>query len=204
MAKPLTLDFRGTSLDFALNKVDRDQLYGYVETEVVDESGKPCELVTLAGDGHTLIGRGGTALGYFSPTGEWRKKSELVPVDVEGNRIVPVKSTFDAPVPLERTVTVEEFLNHNIGSVYQLMNDSIDTAFLEELTKGMIFQFPFSYRGGLEAHAGFVLRGSDGNIFLLVGSPTQVEFIGLNQPAPAVVEESTAEEEDDLLDFNLV
>ena len=48
----------------------------------------------------------------------------------------------------------------------------------------------------------FVLY-SDGNIFLCVGSPTRIEFIGLKSAAPVVAEEPDAEEED-LLDFSLV
>ncbi len=207
MAKPLVLEFGNEDIPLSLEKVDRTKLYGYVETEVVDETGKKCELVTIAGDGRTLVAKGGTALGYVSPDGKWRKKSDLVPVDLDGNPIVAVRSTFDAPVKLEQTATFDEFLSHNISSIYLLAPE--DNAplggLIDELKKGTIYTFPFSFRGGLEAHAGFLLLGSDGNPFLLVGVPTKLEFVGLNQPAPVVMDETVEDAaEDDLLDFSLV
>ena len=62
MAKPLTVEFQGQTVEFALEKVDRTKLYGYVETEVHDEAGNRCELRTLAGDGHSVIGKGGAVI----------------------------------------------------------------------------------------------------------------------------------------------
>src|SRR5260221_701392 len=113
MAKPLTVEFQGQAVNFTLEKVDRTKLYGYVETEVMDESGKRCELGTLAGDGRSIIGKGGTAIAYLSQDGLWRKKAELKPVDVHGKVITPVKSTFDAPVALERQATIDDYLSHS-------------------------------------------------------------------------------------------
>ena len=61
MAKPLTVVYRGETVHLDLKKVDRDKLYGYSDLEVVDDAGKPCELATLIGDGHSIVGKGGTA-----------------------------------------------------------------------------------------------------------------------------------------------
>ncbi|HXD88708.1 MAG TPA: hypothetical protein VN641_19620 [Urbifossiella sp.] len=205
MAKPLRLEFQGQTVDFQLEKIDRTKLYGYVETEVLDENGKRCEVGTLTGDGHSIVGKGGTALAYFSPDGLWRKKTDLKPVDLHGNVIPPVKSTFDATVPLDKKASIDDYLSHNIHLVYRLSADDEPPALREELKKGTIFQFPFSYRGGVEASAGFLLQGSDGNLFLCVGTPTALEFVGLKtQPAiPAEDVDSSAGEED-LLDFSMV
>jgi hypothetical protein len=205
MAKPLTVEFQGESVNLALEKVERAKLYGYVETEVVDEAGKHCELATLTGDGHSLVGKGGAAIAYLSPNGLWRKKSELKPVDIHGQLIQPVKSTFDAPVKLDKKATIDEYLAHNINLIYCLTPDEENAALKKELQAGAIFQFPFSYRGGLEASAGFLLLGSDGNIFLCVGTPTAIEFVGLKAAATVPTDvEAVATEEDDLLDFSLV
>jgi hypothetical protein len=205
MAKPLILEFQGESINLALDKVERSKLYGYVETEVVDEAGKRCELATLTGDGHSIVGRGGAAIAYLSPNGLWRKKSELKPVDIQGKVITPVKSTFDAPVKLDKKATIDEYLSHNINSIYRLSPDEEHAALKKELQNGTILQFPFSYRGGLEASTGFVLLGSDGNIFLCVGTPTAIEFVGLKATAPVVTDADTAPaDEEDMLDFNLV
>ncbi len=205
MAKPFTVGFEGQPINFALEKVDRTKLYGYVESEVLDESGKKCELATLAGDGHSIVGKGGTALAYLSQDGLWRKKSELRPVDLNGNIITPVKSSFDAPVMLDKKVSIDDYLSHNIHLVYRLVPEVESVGLLQELMKGTIFQFPFSYRGGVEANAGFLLLGSDGNIFLCVGTPTSIDFIGLKAAAAVVADEAeAAAEEEELLDFSLV
>ena len=205
MAKPLIVEFHGKPLNLTLEKVERSKLYGYVETEVVDESGKRCELATITGDGHSIVGKGGTALAYLSTNGLWRDKAALKAVDVHGQVIAPVKSTFDAPVTLEKKATIEDLLTHNIHLIYRLTADGDDAELKRELHDGTIFQFPFSYRGGLEASAGFLLLGSDHNIFLCVGAPTKLEFVGMKATAAVVPDEQVAPaEEEDLLDFSLV
>ena len=204
MAKPLSVEFHGEVFVLDLEKVDRTKLYGYVESEVLDENGKRCEIGTLTGDGHSIVGKGGTALAYLSPDGLWRKKTELQPVDRQGDLIPPVKSTFDATVPLDRTVSIDDFLTHNIHLLYRLKAEQEPAALMGELKKGTIFQFPFSYRGGVEASAGFLLLGSDGNVFLLVGTATDIEFIGLKSPVAIVDANDTSADDDDLLDFSMV
>jgi hypothetical protein len=204
MAKPLTIQFQGQSVNFTLEKIDRSKLYGYVETDVQDESGKHCELGTLAGDGRSIIGKGGTAIAYLSQDGLWRKRAELKPVDVHGKVITPVASTFDAPVALEQRATIDDYFSHNIHLVYQLIPDAEHAALMQELRAGAIFQFPFSYRGGVEASAGFLVLGSDGNVFLCVGARTAIEFISLKATAAVIADEVEEAGEEDALDFSLV
>ena len=71
MAKPLVFQWRDRQFSFAMNKVDRAKLYGFKETEVLDEQGLRCDLATLAQDGQTVIGRGGTAFGVLTVDGTW-------------------------------------------------------------------------------------------------------------------------------------
>lgn len=202
MAKPLVLQWGDTDLAFQLNKVDRSKLYGYKEVEVLGEGGAICELATLADDGRTVVGKGGTGLGYLDADGLWSEKAKLKPVDVEGNEIKPVASSYSAPIKLFETVSADHYLSHNIRLVYQMVCDESLETLRTELQRGTIFSFPYSYRGGLEANAGFLLLGEDGNIFLAVGDPTKVEFIGLQQVA--VVEEEAGADETDLMDFDMI
>ena len=204
MAKPLVVEFEGQTTNLTLEKIDRTKLYGYVDTEVVDEAGKRCELGTMIGDGHSIVGKGGSAIAYLSQDGHWRKKADLRPVGVDGKVIAPVKSTFDAPVTLDRRTTIEEYLAHNIHLIYRLEADAENPALMHALRSGTIFQFPFSYRGGVEASAGFLLLGGDGNLFLCVGTRAAIEFVGLAATAAAVADEAEAPEDDDVLDFSLV
>ena len=84
-----------------------------------------------------------------------------------------------------------------------MQNDGSMRDLLAELRGGTIFKFPYSFRGGLEADAGFLLAGADGNVFLAVGSPTKIEFVGLQQ-AVGLAEEESGEDEADMLDFDMI
>ena len=203
MAKPLVFRVGDSEFSFSVNKVDRSKLYGYKETEVLDDDEHKCELATLADDGRTVIGRGGTGLGYLSADGDWCEKAQLQPVDLEGNEIIPVTSSFAAPIELEETATLDEYLDHNIRLIYVLSSEDDVGKLNDNLNDGTIYKFPYSYRGGLEADVGFLLIGDDANIFLAVGNPTNVEFIGLQQTA-AILDEEGKTEETDLMDFDMI
>jgi hypothetical protein len=45
----LVFDIAGKEITCGMAKVDRTKLYGYVDTEVLDENDEICELATLAG-----------------------------------------------------------------------------------------------------------------------------------------------------------
>jgi hypothetical protein len=211
MAKPLVLEYRGSQVSLGLQKVDRTKLYGYVDTEVVDEAGRACELGTLLGDGHSVVGKGGTGIAYLSADGLWRKKAELRPVDRDGNPIPTVKSTFDTIVPLTEQATVEDYLSHNIHLIYHLTHEQPEgmpaqpiEELVEDLRQGTIYRFPFSYRGGISANVGLLLAGGDGNLFLCVGVPTAIEYVGLKATAAVVVDACDETVEEDAMDFSMV
>jgi hypothetical protein len=200
----LTLLFHGEPLAFTLEKIDRDKLYGYVETETVAADSQLCERATLAGDGHTLAGKGDTAITYLSPDGHWRERSALRPVDAtDGALIVPAKPTFAFPVNLDgKQTTLDDYLSHNIRLVYQLVpaGDASCAALLAELEEGTIYRFPFSYRGGDLADAGFLLA-ADGHLFLCVGTALALAYATLDTPAALTDDEDDVADDDEELDF---
>lgn len=203
----LKLSYGGNELSCGISKVDRRKLYGYTETEVVDsETEQVCSLATLASDGRTLIPSGGVALAYVSPKGLWKTKGELKPVDLEGEEITPVTSTFKELVELKETASPEAFLDHNIRMVYQLSTEGgFSEELLQSLQEGTIFRFPFSYRGGLVPDEAFILEGADGTVWMAVGKRTEIHLIGQEQVGAAVVEEETpAEDDSDPLDFGMM
>lgn len=205
MAKALVLKFKDADLSFFPEKVDRTKLYGFIDIEALDGKGQKCQLATLADDGRTVIGMGGTAFAQLSPDGEWLEKSKLKPVDPEGRPIVPSASSYSAPVPLAATASIEVYLSHNIKSVYILRSDGDFSGLLDELKKGAIFTFPYSFRGGLEADVGFLLADPNGNAFLAVGQPTNIHFVGLEQAAALTEEEAGGEEEaEEGVDFSMM
>lgn len=205
MARQLTFHYGDSDVAFEMNKIDRSRLYGFKEVEVLDEDGQQCSLATLASDGRTIVGKGGTALGYVDAAGNWAEKSALKPVDSEGQEITPVESSFSAPVPLTEQVTVDEYLRHSIRAVYQLSTEDDVSGLLEELSKGAIYRFSFSYRGGLEADAAFLLTNNDGELFMAIGSPANVQFVGLQQATGvAATEEADETDGGDMMDFDMI
>ena len=194
MAKPLVFDFQGTEIAFDMAKIDRAKLYGYKDVEVLDEQGRKCELATLGEDGRTVVGKGGTAIGYLSADGLWCDKNELQPVDLEG-----------LPITLHEKVTIDEYLSHNIRSLYRMDSEQAADDLLRDLKAGSIYKFPYSFRGGLESDVGFLLMNKEEIVFFAVGVPTNIQFVGLQQIA-AVVDEDTLEEgeEADLMDFDMI
>lgn len=205
MAKPLVFKLNGAEVSFDMQKVDRAKLYGYKEVEMLDEHGDKCEMATLAEDGHTIIGRGGTGLGYLSADGLWCDKSVLQPVDLSGVPIQPVSSSFAAPIELGDPVSADEYLQHSIRGVYIMETESLSSNLMESLKSGAIYKFPYSYRGGLEADIAFLLCNDAGEVFMAVGSGTAIEFIGLQQVAAIVAEDTEEDESDsDDMDFSMI
>lgn len=206
MGKPLKFVHNDQPIEFAMNKVDRSKLYGFKELEVLDENGAPCELTTLADDGRTLVGKGGTGIGYLDADGNWCDKAELKPVNLEGQEITPVPSSFANPIPLDEEVSTDEYLEHNIRLVYQLEPTAVTDELRERLSQGAIFHFPYSYRGGLESDAGFLLTNADNEIFFLVGDRTNIDYKNLQASSPAVAPTDDASDEagDDLMDFGMI
>lgn len=202
----LKLAYRGEPLNCSISKVDRDRLYGYRKTEILDEQGRPCQPVTLGSDGRTLIPSGGVALAYLSPQGSWRDKSGLQAVDMSGDPIEGVGSTFKTVVELDEEASVDSLLDHDIRMVYELNPEedfSFPDSLLQELADARIYSFPFSYRGGLTADTAFVLKGEDETVWMLIGQTTGIELLSYEQ-AKGVDEEAEVENGDDEdLDFNL-
>lgn len=204
MAKPLVLSFGGSEIPCPLCKVERSDLYGFVEIETLDEQGRKCSLATLADDGKRVITSGGTAFASLSPEGHWVEKKALIPTDNQGARMTPVASSYSAPVSLEKTATIDEYLSHDIRAVYQIGSEVDLGPLLSELKKGTIFHFPYSFRGGLEPDAGFLLLAADGTPFIAIGSPTRLEFVGFAQTAGVAAEEESGAEEEESIDFGMM
>jgi hypothetical protein len=205
MGKPLVFQWRDRQIGFQMGKVDRAKLYGFKESEVLDDQGRRCELATLAQDGQTVVGRGGAAFGTLTVDGTWIEKDKLRPVDTDGRTITPVASSFSAPVPLLEQVAPEDYLDCAVRAVYVMESTDDIAPLVEELKQGAIYRFPYSFRGGLEFDQGFLLANSEGVVFCAVGKASKVEFLNLAQAAPAVDEEEPENEEDaDAMDFSMM
>ncbi len=183
MPRVLTLLLDGEEVPVVPVRIDREKLYGTVEIEAFDEKGKPAEIKILAADGKTLIDKGGTALATVDQDGNSVDRRNLTPVDSDGEEVETVESSFNTPNPLKKT-TPEDYLSTLVKSVYILTPpEGEDIEFLQDhLDSGQIYNFPFSWRGGVEYDNAFVL-GSRSNAFMVVGKPADLQFVRLNQEA---------------------
>ncbi len=128
-----------------------------------------------------------------------------MPCDHDNKPITPVPSSFSAPVPLEQTATIDEFLGHNIATAYQISSEGDLGDLHAALKAGKIFHFPFSFRGGVEADVAFLLLSAEGAPFLLIGQPANFDFVGFDQPDDIDEEsEDGGDDEDDSLDFGMM
>ncbi len=205
MAKPLVFRHGKTELSFQLDKLDRDKLYGYIDTEAQDSQSRACQLAILGSDGKTLVGRGGSALQYVDPDGNYCARATLKPVSPEGKPLVAVPSSFAAPIALEERASVDEYLSHNVKSVYLLTPPMGADELLKELRAGAIYTFGFSYRGGLNPNVGFLLASSEGTPTLAIGQKANLSFVRLAELSDP--EEETVVEEgdsDDEMDFGMM
>lgn len=186
----LSLD--GREFGVRIVKIDREKLYGKVDIEAFDEKGNPAQLLILAPDGKTLIDKGGTALATVNEDGDSISRADLVPVDEEGEKIDTVPSSFGQVNVLKKAKT-EDYLSQLVKSVYLLeAEENADQKYLQDhVSAGLIYNFDFSYRGGIEYDNAFVI-GNKSDSFMIVGKPAELEFVRLNQ---AVDLDTTDEQE---------
>lgn len=209
MPRSLTFTHNAQSFECQLVKIDRRQLYGSVSVETRDSNKAICRVATLAEDGKTLIPKGGTALGYVNPEGEWVSRATLQAVALDGEPLEEVESSFDSPIDLSQTSSVEHFLNHSVRLSYQLKaTDTLPNEVLQQLKAGTLFEFGFSYRGGVGHDPAFVMSDENDNIWLLITEVNDVQFVALEQAAicagEALIDEVEDGEQDNSLDFGML
>jgi hypothetical protein len=197
MPRPLVLSLDGREFDVRITKIDREKLYGKVEIEAFDEKGNPAQLMVLAPDGKTLIDKGGTALANVDENGDSISRADLIAVDENGEKIETVPSSFNETNVLKRS-TVEDYVSQLVKSVYVIdAVDEADQKYLQDhVSAGLIYNFDFSYRGGIEYDKAFVI-GNKTDSFMIVGKTAELEFVKLNQAVdldPTEDEEVSTEE----------
>lgn len=196
-----TLSFKINSHEFIASptKVDRRKLYGWTELLVSDTNGNLCRQAAINSDGVTIINQGATKLGIVSEDGLWVERNELIAVDKDGNEIKPVASSFDCGCLLEESAPMDEILNLNVSSVYQITTDN-ELSFRNEIGD-TVYKFHFNYRSGFFPTIAFLLANSEG-IFMLTGTPAKIEFIGLDESG--VIDDTDEFEIEDELDFGMM
>ncbi len=199
MAKPL--QFKGVGLECSaqIEKVDRDKIYGWVNTRALDDKGELCVTASLLDDGKTLIPAGGFTLKLISESGSEIARKDLIAKDDDGNTLNLIPSSFDTTIELRDDVSLEDYLDLQVKTVYQLTMDSGKDALLTTLGKGLL-SFNFNYRAGYETDTGYLIP-VDNEVFAVIGRPTKFEMIKLETLA---IEDDETSEDDESLDFGML
>jgi len=207
MAKQLIFQTGDKENPCDIVRLDRKKLYGWKEVVAIGPDGDECIRVDVDETGSFIIPKGGKALGNLSIDGRWVEKSDLKAVDSEGNPAKRIPSSFDNPIVLDQTVDIETYLDHLIDAVYIISPaEEIKESLIKQIRSADgIFTFPFNYRADYGSRAAFLIE-TKGNLYMLVGTPTGFEFIGMEQMADLNVAEDEEEDfslEDDL-DFSMM
>ncbi|WP_348653227.1 hypothetical protein, partial [uncultured Sulfurimonas sp.] len=186
-------------------KLDRKKLYGSSEKIALDNEDNICNAVSLYPELSMLIPKGGTALGSVNIQGNWIEKSDMKYINEDGTDATIVSSSFDAPIELSSTVSIEHYLEHNITSIYSLQGEENHPDFVKAIQEQKeVYTFEFNYRADYEGDPAFVLE-NDGEVFVLVGKKIEFEFIGLNDEGTLDSEDEEIEEEvEDDFDFSMM
>ena len=200
MAKQLDIRINGRSFSVAPVKLERKKIYGWNEMRVVTPDGELCQQAGLNSDGITIIPAGNIKTGMLREDGLWMERSELIAIDAYGNKVKAIPSSFDTGIDLMEKTSVEDMLDHNLASVYQMTGD--EAMLLSSKIGDDIYKFPFSYRGGSEQNTAFIITNGP-NVFIVVGNDGGYDYIGLEQQGylDTVEEEMSLEDEMDFAMF---
>lgn len=203
MARSLTFNMGDQAFQCGMEKVDRNKLYGWVDTVAYDKDGQACSLGSISSDGMHLFSKGCFEQGYLDSNGRWIDKDQIQMLDADNQPVVKQESSFNQSITLGDTVPVDTYLAHVIKSVYQLESDA---NLLDAVKKSdEIFCFPFNYYASYQPDTAFLIE-SDGNLFMTIGQHAGFEFIELQNIDNSVLEDDEEDEDsndDDEIDFSM-
>lgn len=198
MAKELIFKLFDTWFATTPVKLERKKVYGWTETIATDKNGEACVSAYLSPDDSLVIPSGGLKQATVDSNGRWIDKSELIAFSEDGeNRLPVLPSSYDAPIELNTKATIEEFLDNDWESVYQLVNPDLAAAVNDD-----IYKFEFSYRGGTNHNDAYLLN-TPGGLFLFAGDKQEFPLVSLAEET-AIDDNEEPGEEIDELDFSML
>ena len=188
------------TVNFALTKLERSDLYGARKRVPLDAEGNSCSKASLTQDGQLLIASGMTGQGYFDEQDKFVPRSSLVGVAADGSIVESKPSTLGIPQTLRGPVEASTVLDMELLSVYRLNPEQTEGALLDRLKAGDIFECNFNYTSSLEVERSFLLANDQG-YFALVGKPLSVEWV---QEGESFTPPIDATQSEDDLDFEML
>lgn len=196
MAKELSFTLSGTDYLAAPVKLERKKIYGWSALIATDKNGEECLSAYLSPDDAMVIPSGGFKQGTVDQDGKWVEKSALTAYGPDDQPLPTYPSSFDAPIVLNKKVSVEQFLDNEWESVYQLVNEELAAAIGQD-----IYMFEFNFRASTNHNDGYLMN-TPGGLFLFAGDAEQFEWVALADQTTIDETEEVVEEIDDL-DFSM-
>ena len=200
MAKPIVVILGGAESSFALAKLDRSKLYPTRKRVPLDASGAPCTRAAMTADGAHVLRSGMSAQGYFTTSGRWVPKEELLGVNPDGSLAELKPSTLGVAQALEGPLPPQDLLDMEVAGVYVLEPESVAESLAASLQRGEIYRFPFNYSASYNCEIAFLVANDEGT-FVLVGNLTRPQWV---EEATVFVANESAEEDADELDFEMM
>jgi len=200
MARELLFAWRGESVAFEHQRIERRQLYGSKRRVAVDAAGNPCTRASMTLDGTLVMRPGMTAQGWFTDEGEHVESSEVVAVGSDGGPLALHPSTIGVEQVLEGPVKATEVLDLAVEAVLMLTPRSLPDSLRLALDQGQVFRFTYCYRPDPMPSTSFLMANQQG-IFAIIGRTTQMPWLTREQ---ACDEAAGSAEEDGDVDFDMV
>ena len=203
MARLIKFQIEKQSFDAGIIKVDREKVYGWIETVYSDLNNLTCTTATLIDDGQTLLTSGSVASKTVNSLNIEIDKSTLIAKNGSDLSLATLKpSAYDQPVNLIPS-SIDELLDLDVTATYELTFDdpSIKLSMLQAFTNIQTYRFEFNYRTDYEASDAFILQ-SEQNIFILTGTKNDFTYLENIKQEQVVIE--TEENLDEELDFGML
>ena len=199
MAKPLIIEKDGQSTSFDVSLLERRKLYGSRKRVALDSQGRVCSRASLTGDGALVLVSGSTGQGYFTETGAWVERRQMVPINDQGQVTELHPSTLGVPQKVEGPVEALDILKLDVQSIYSLTMLDDELGLKSRLDGGEIFRCPFNYSSGVEVETAFLVANPSG-YFAIVGHPVEADWCAQDQ---ALMPPADAAFQEDDLDFDM-
>ncbi len=198
MAKSLTFVHKNKKYQAEPIKIERKKIYGYTLTKYFGPGDVECDFATLSDDGLVIVPKGAIGQNILTEKGILYSRGDLSAFDFQGNPLSKIPSSFDQKIDLSEPASIEDYLSLNVNNIYQLKTN--DTEMIEIL-KDNIYKIQFNYREGYEPKDAFLLsNGKD--IFLIVGTIANFEYLGLENIEPELIGNEENEEDFEIdMDF---
>ena len=199
MAKPLIIEKNGQSTSFDVSLLERRKLYGSRKRVALDSQGRVCSRASLTADGAQVLASGSTGQGYFTETGEWVERRQMVPINDQGQVTELHPSTLGLPQKVEGPVEALDILKLDVQSIYLLTMLDDKLGVTPRLEAGEIFKCPFNYSSGVEVETAFLVANASG-YFAIVGHPVEAKWCAQDQ---ALMPQADVAFQEDDLDFDM-